>query len=125
LVIEQEEATMSDEQQSGGSWREAFDKLMEFGLGAALLTKEAATKLVDDMVKRGSVTREDGKHLLQEMVEKGKVQRDRMDEVIVETFSRLLERSDIARRSQIETLEKRIAALEAELRARPEGPAPV
>jgi len=104
------------------TWRDMFDRMMELGLGAALLTKEAASKLVDDMVKRGTVSREDGKKLFHEMMEKGRLQKERMDEVIAETVSHLLEKSDVARRSQVEALEKRLAALEAELRARPQGP---
>ena len=111
------------------SWRDVLDRMVELGLGAALLTKEATDKLVDDMVKRGAVTREDGKKLLGEMVEKGRLQKERMDEVIVETVSRMLEKADLARRSQVEALEKRIVALETELRARkqepPLPPAPV
>jgi polyhydroxyalkanoate synthesis regulator phasin len=106
------------------TWREMFDKMMELGLGAALLTKEAASKLVDDMVKRGSVSKEDGKKLFHEMMEKGRLQKERMEEVISETMSHLLEKSDLARRSQIEALEKRIAALESDLHARPQGPPP-
>ncbi len=106
------------------TWRDMFDRMLELGLGAALLTKEAASKLVDDMVKRGSVSKEDGKKLFHEMMEKGRLQKERMDEVIAETVSHLLEKSDLARRSQVEALEKRLAALEADLHARPQGPPP-
>lgn len=113
------------EQHATTTWREMFERMMELGLGAALLTKEAATKLVDDMVKRGSVTKEDGKRLFQEMMEKGRAQKERIDEVVAETVGRVLEKSDLARRSQMEALEKRIAALEAEVRGRVPGPPPV
>ena len=106
------------------TWRDVFDKMMELGLGAALLTKEAASKLVDDMVKRGGVTKEDGKKLFTEIMEKGRLQKERMDEVIAETVEGLLEKADLARRSQVEALEKRLAALETALRARPQGPPP-
>lgn len=107
------------------NWREMLDRMVEMGLGAALLTKEAAEKLVDDLVKRGSVTKEDGRRLFAEMVEKGRLQKERMDEVIAETVSQMLNKADLARRSQVEALEKRLAALEAEVRARlPEPPLP-
>jgi polyhydroxyalkanoate synthesis regulator phasin len=47
-----------------------------------------------------------------------------MDELIAETVNRLLEKSDVARRSHLEALEQRIAALESQLRARTQGPTP-
>ncbi len=106
----------------GANWRDVLERMLEIGLGAALLTREAATKFVDDMVKRGSMTREEGKHLFDDMMEKGKQQKQRMDEMVAEMVERVLTRSDIARRSQIEALERRIALLEAQLRARGETP---
>ncbi len=110
------------EQTTTATWRDMFDRMMELGLGAALLTREAATKLVDDLVTKGSMSREDGRRLLSEMVEKGREQKQRMEEVVSEVVDRVLMRSDLARRSQIEDLERRIALLEAKLRMQMEGP---
>jgi len=97
------------------SWRELLEKTIELGLGAALLTKESAGKLVDDLVKRGDVSREEGKKLVTDMLEKGKGQKKRMEDFVVEVVERALGKADIARRSQIEDLEKRIAELEDRL----------
>ncbi len=126
---------MAEQPQAGGTanWRDLLERVMELGLGAALLTGEAATKLVDDLVKRGSMTKEEGHKLYGEMMEKGKQQRQRIDEVVAEMVERVLARSDLARRTQVEALEKRVALLEAQLRARPappwegpeQGPTPV
>src|SRR5512142_3094782 len=110
------------EQTTSATWRDMFDRMMELGLGAALLTREAATKLVDDLVKKGSMTREDGRRVLSDMMEKGKEQKERMEEVVADMVDRVLTRSDLARRSQIEELERRIALLEAKLRMQTEGP---
>jgi len=97
------------------SWHELFEKTVELGLGAALLTKEAAGRLVDDLVKRGAVSREEGKKLLSHMLEKGKGQKEKMDQHISEVFERLLAKADVARRSSLEELECRVAALEKKL----------
>ena len=69
------------------------------------------------------------------MMEKGQLQKERMDEVITEPVARVMEHSDLARRSQLEALEKRLALLEAQVRAHGEklppwegsaqGPTPV
>jgi polyhydroxyalkanoate synthesis regulator phasin len=98
------------------SWRELLDKTIELGLGAALLTKEAATKLVDDLVKRGAVSKEDGKKLVTEMMEKGKGQKAKMESFMAEVAERVLNRADLARRSTVEDLERRLAALEERLK---------
>jgi len=95
-----------------GSWRELFEKTIELGLGAALLTKESATKLADDLVQRGAVSREEGKKLVSDMMEKGKGQKKRMEDFVGEIVERSLERADVARRSQIQDLERRVSALE-------------
>jgi len=98
------------------SWRELLEKTIELGLGAALLTKDAAAKLVDDLVKRGAITKEEGGKLVSDMMEKGKGQKEKMESLIRQTVERLLAKADMARRSSVEEIEKRVAALEEELR---------
>ncbi len=105
---------MSDEAKIG-SWRELFEKTIEIGLGAALLTKESATKLVDDLVQRGHVTKDESKKLVTDMLEKGKAQKDKMEDFIGEVVQRMMNKADVARQSHIEQLERRIAELEARL----------
>jgi polyhydroxyalkanoate synthesis regulator phasin len=102
-----------------GSWRDLLEKTIELGLGAALLTKEAAGQLVDDLVKRGAVTKEDGKKLVAEMLEKGKGQKEKMDQFVAEVVDRMLKKADLARQSTVAELERRLAALEERLRQTP------
>jgi polyhydroxyalkanoate synthesis regulator phasin len=97
------------------SWRELFEKTIEVGLGAALLTKESATKLVDDLIQRGTVTKTEGKKLVNDMLEKGKRQKQKMEELITEVVQRVMDKADVARQSHIEELERRIADLEERL----------
>jgi polyhydroxyalkanoate synthesis regulator phasin len=97
------------------SWRELFEKTVEIGLGAALLTKESATKLVDDLIQRGAVSKTEGKKLVADMLEKGKGQKRKMEDFIVEIVQRVMDKADVARRSNIEELESRIAELEERL----------
>ncbi len=97
------------------SWRELLEKTVELGLGAALLTKESAGKLVDELVKKGDVSREEGKKLVSDMLEKGKGQKKRMEDFVVEIVQRALSKADIAQRSRVEELERRIADLEERL----------
>ena len=103
------------------TWRELIEQTIELGLGAALLTKETATKLVDDLVKRGDVTREEGRKLVDSMLEKGKGQKERMESFVSDVVERVLSRTDVARRSAVEELERRIAELERRLQAEREN----
>jgi polyhydroxyalkanoate synthesis regulator phasin len=97
------------------SWREMLEKTVELGLGAALLTKDAAAKLVEDLVKRGKISKEEGSRLVSEMLEKGKGQKAKIEQLIAESVERVLTKADLARRSSVEELERRVAALEEEL----------
>jgi polyhydroxyalkanoate synthesis regulator phasin len=98
------------------SWRQLFDQMIELGLGAALLTKETAAKWAEELVKRGDVSREEGKKLVSEMMEKGRGQKAKMESFVTDVVERVLARSDLARRSKMEDLERRVAALEERLR---------
>jgi polyhydroxyalkanoate synthesis regulator phasin len=97
------------------AWSDLLEKTVELGLGAALLTKEAATKLIEDLVKRGAVRREDAGKLVSEMMEKGKTQRQKMETFVAEVAERVLAKADLARRSKVDDLERRLAELEQRL----------
>jgi len=103
------------------SWREVLEKTIELGLGAALLTREAVSKVVEDLVKRGAVTREEGKRLVSHMLERGKAQREKMETLIADITERALARADLARRSTVEELQQRVAALEDQLKRARQG----
>jgi len=104
------------DQPKAGSWHDVLEKALELSIGAALLTKDAVSKLMDDLVKRGAITKDEGQKLASRMLERGKVQKDRMDAFVGEAVQRILEKSDVARESRVHELEARIAALEEELR---------
>lgn len=98
------------------SWRELLEKTIDLGLGAALLTKEAATKLVDDVVRRGSLSKEEGQKLVSELLEKGQAQKEKMEGFVRETLEGLLSRMDLARQSTVTELRQRVVEMEEELR---------
>lgn len=100
------------EKPKAASWSDMLEKTVELGLGAALLTKEHATKLIDDLVKRGAVRREEAGTLVSDMMEKGKAQKEKMESFVADVAERALARADVARRTTLEDLEKRIAELE-------------
>lgn len=104
------------DQPKAGSWHDVLEKALELSIGAALLTKDAVSKLMDDLVKRGAITKDEGQKLASRMLERGKVQKDKMDAFVGETVERILDKGDVARESRVHELERRIAALEEDLR---------
>jgi len=98
------------------SWRDLLEKTVDLGLGAALLTKEALTKLIEDLVRRGSVSKDEGQKMVSEMLEKGKQQKARMEDLVRHMVDRVLAQANLARQSKLEELERRVAELENELR---------
>jgi len=97
------------------SWRELLEKTIELGLGAALLTRESASNIIDDLVKRGAVSKDEGKKLVSHMMERGQSQREKIEEFVSEAVERAMSKGDVARRSTLEKLEERLAALENKL----------
>lgn len=104
------------DQPKAGSWHDVLEKALELSIGAALLTKDAVSKLMDDLVKRGAISKDEGQKLASRMIERGKVQKEKMDVFVGEAVERVLTKGDVARESRVEELERRIAALEDELR---------
>jgi polyhydroxyalkanoate synthesis regulator phasin len=106
------------------SWRDLFEKAVDLGLGAALLTKEAVTKLVEEAVKRGSMSKDEGQKLISDLLEKGKQQKEKMEAFVHQTIERILVQADLARQSAVEKLEERVIELEEELKQRRQGTPP-
>lgn len=93
------------------SWRDLLSKAMDLGIGAVLLTKEAAEKAVDELVAKGDVTREEGKHLLERMMERGKDQKERLEKLVAELVEKAVARADLARGAELRTARAELAEL--------------
>jgi polyhydroxyalkanoate synthesis regulator phasin len=61
------------------------------------------------------VTKDEGKKLVTDMLEKGKTQKVKMEDFVAEIVQRVLDKADVARRTQVEELEHRIDQLEERL----------
>lgn len=86
---------------------------MELGLGAMILTKEAAEELFDELSSdaAGSDPQE-RRRLVDELVEKGQKLRAELTQTIRAEVDHAIERSGLVRRSDYEALAARVEALE-------------
>ena len=97
------------------SWRDLLVRSLDMGLGALLLTKEAAQKAIDELVSRGEVSREEGKQLAARLVERGKEQKERIEKLVTDAVDRALEKTDLARATELREARARIAELQQRL----------
>ena len=104
---------MADEHaERRATWGDLFVKTVEIGLGAAMLTVETAQKVVDDLVRRGQVSQEERAGLVDRLIDMGHQQRVQFKEMIDRASEQTMSRMDVARRSDLDALRKRVAELE-------------
>ena len=90
---------------------EELRRLVMIGIGGTALAVDKVAKYVDDLVKQGKLTVDEGKKLTEELIQNKK--KDTSTEERAEIEQLLLD-MNLAQRKDIETLESRIAQLEAE-----------
>jgi polyhydroxyalkanoate synthesis regulator phasin len=106
------------DQEKTTSWKELWEKTLELGLGAVTLTKETAQKLANELIEKGHMTKQESEHFVERMRVAGKEQKEHLEELVAKMVDKALEKTDIARGSEVKKLEARIAELEGELRKR-------
>lgn len=88
------------------------------GVGLALRTRDAITSFGRSFVNENKMTEEEGKRFVDDLVGQAEETRDRLQALIQEQVDRTLQQYDIARKSDIDRLESRIASLEQRLSAK-------
>ena len=107
------------------SWSELFLRTVELGLGVATLTAETAQKVVNDLIGKGKVSTEEGKSLVDRLLSMGHEQREMLAKMIDKATERAMVRMDLARRSDMEALRQRVAALEQQVLGRAVSEEPI
>jgi polyhydroxyalkanoate synthesis regulator phasin len=92
-------------------WRKA--KL--FGLGVLDFTKEKVEALVEDMVKRGELSETETPRAVAEIMEKTKSEQEAFMEKLKAVVEKVVSGAGLARSTDLEALEKRVADLEKKL----------
>ena len=86
-------------------------KVLLAGVGAVALAQDETEAFVKKLVERGGVAEQDGKKLMREVLEKRKTGARRAEAELDKRFEDLLARLDVPRKSDIDTLSAKIAAL--------------
>lgn len=88
---------------------------MYAGLGLALRTRDAVLDTGRRVVQESSMSEDEGKKFLDDLLKQSDDVRQRFSELIQDRVSEVIGNFDLAKRSDIERLEKRIAELESQL----------
>ena len=82
------------------------------GLGLALRTRDAVIDAGRRIVQESSMSEEEGRKFLDDLLKQSEDVRGRLSNLVEDRVAEVLNRFDLAKRSDIERLEKRIEELE-------------
>lgn len=92
-------------------WRQAW----HFGLGLLDFTKEKVENLVEEMIRRGELSQQERGQAVTEILEKAQQEQAAFWEKVKALIQQVIAQMGLARAAELEALEQRIAALEAEI----------
>ncbi len=81
--------------------KEIVEKSINFGLGLAVYSREKIEELVEEMVQKGEVAQKDARQFANDLVKKGEEQRDEMKKLVNDEVTAVLDKMDLARKSDI------------------------
>lgn len=92
-----------------------FERSFLMALGAAVLTKEMAAGLAEELVKKGESTGEEGKKVIEETVEQAREETRTLKTRFDETLQRNFHEMGLVTADQLEDLQLKLAQLEHRL----------
>jgi len=81
-------------------------------IGAVSLTHKKVEEVVGELVKRGELTEDQGRKIVQNLVDEGEKQKDDIARRVSEAVAEALSKMDVARKSELAALERRVEKLE-------------
>jgi polyhydroxyalkanoate synthesis regulator phasin len=99
-----------------GSVREAVERFLLAGVGAAALTKDRVEELADDLSRRGQLTREEARDAIDDALHRWRGDALRVTERAGASVTTLIRELGLVTRREWEELELRLAQVEHRLR---------
>lgn len=90
---------------------DAARKVLLASIGAVALAQNEMEDFINKLVERGEIAEKDGKKLFHELMEKRKKSTEKAEDEIASRIEEALDRMNIASKSDLDTLSKKIAAL--------------
>lgn len=93
-----------------------LDSLISLGWGTFSLTREKAEKMVEYLIQKGDIGREDARQAIKELVQRGEEERAKFKEYLNSELSKMLEKANLATKTELHELNERVAFLEESLK---------
>ncbi len=100
---------------------DALRKLLLAGLGTLDLTEEKAKAIFNDLVARGEMNEKEARELVQGWAKRAAEQRTRLQHDVDEAVTKAMSVMGLAKKSEVEALNARVAELEQKLAAAKAG----
>jgi polyhydroxyalkanoate synthesis regulator phasin len=97
---------------------DVLHKAWLFGLGVFDFTKEKVEGLVQEMVQRGEITQMESPEAVKQLLAKAQDAQQALWDKVKELTQAAIDEINVAKASELEALEKRVAALEEALKSR-------
>jgi len=98
--------------------KELLHKVWLFSVGMVDFTKEKVEDLVQEMVQRGEITQQESPEAVKQLLAKAQDAQQALWEKVKELTKAAIDEINVAKASELEALEKRVAALEEALKSR-------
>ena len=112
MVEKKEEKTVEEE---GNSLTELARKVMLATVGAVALAQEEADAFIKKLIERGEIAENDGKKMMDDLKEKRQKTTKTAEDELEGRISKILERTGVPTKSDIEALSEKIATLTAKI----------
>jgi polyhydroxyalkanoate synthesis regulator phasin len=91
-------------------------KTLLTGVGVAVLTKEKLEELAKDFVEKGKMTEQEGRALVDDLVARSEESRVELQKQIEEKVESVLEKMDLAKKSEVDALKLQVDELQQALK---------
>ncbi len=91
---------------------EMLRKMGLFSIGVISLTQEKAEEFTQEMIKKGEMSREEGKKFVRDILSEKEKQIKDIEDKIDEKVEKVIQKSGLVMKSDLDALEKKIEKLE-------------
>lgn len=99
---------------------ELVKKTLLTGVGVAALTKEKIEEVAKDFVEKGKMTEQEGRDLVDDLVKRSDESRIELQKLIEGKVQTILEKMDLAKKSEVDALKNEIEELRGALQNKEE-----
>jgi polyhydroxyalkanoate synthesis regulator phasin len=96
--------------------KELLQKAWSFSLGVFDFTREKVESIVEEMVRRGEITQQESPEAVKELLAQAQEAQSSLWNKVKELVNKALGEAKLVRAADLEALEKRVAALEEEVK---------